>query len=609
MLDKLQKLVAQLPYVPRAWRLIWTVARGWTMAWLVLLVLQGLLPLALVYVARDLVDELSQGVQSNFATWDFTKTIWLVVLLAAVTLIGEGLNSFSKWIRAAQAERVQDHISELIQTKATTLDMSFFDHADYYDRLYRAQTDALSRPVALLENAGNLLQSGLTFVAMAGVLFTFGWWVPLTLLVGVIPVLLVVLRATLKEHAWRQKNTLAQRSINYYGWMLTERESAAEIRLFGLGAHFRKIYQTIRERLRNEHHALLREQAFAELFASSFAWLAMGAVLAWMVWRAGTGKITLGSLALFYQAFNQGQRLMHTLLGSVAQIYSNVLFLENLFEFLDLEPQQTRVENPLPVPTNLQSGIIFQDITFHYPDSKRTALDQFNLHIPAGQIVAIVGENGAGKSTLIKLLCRFYDPDEGVVTLDGTSLRNFAPEDLQRRITVLFQQPVHYYTSVEENVKLGDIVTTSSRKDVLAAAVAAGADSVIERLPDGYDTMLGKWFGGAELSGGEWQRIALARAFLRKAPLIILDEPTSAMDSWAEADWMSRFRSLVEGRTALIITHRFTTAMQADVIHVMDEGKVIESGTHVELMEQNGKYAQSWRQQTQATNSGDESKK
>ncbi len=607
MLDKLQKLVAQLPYIPRAWRLIWTVAHGWTMAWLFLLLLQGLLPLALVYVTRDLVDQLSRGVQS--ATWDFAETIWLVVLLAVATLVGEGLNSFSKWIRSVQAELVQDHLSELIHAKATTLDMAFFDHADYYDRLYRAQNDALSRPVALLENAGNLLQSGLTFVAMAGVLFTFGWWVPLTLLVGVIPVLLVVLCATLKQHAWRQKNTLAQRSINYYGWILTERESAAEIRLFGLGAHFRNAYQTIRERLRNEHHTLLRQQAFAEFFASSFAWLAMGAVLTWMVWRAGTGKITLGRLALFYQAFSQGQRLMHTLLGSLAQIYSNVLFLENLFEFLDLKPQQTRVENLVPVPVSLQRGIIFQDVTFHYPDSKRAALDQFNLQIPAGQLVAIVGENGAGKSTLLKLLCRFYDPDTGAILLDGISLLNFMPEDLQRRITVLFQQPVHYYTSVEENIKLGDVVASSSREEVQAAAVAAGADTVIERLPEGYDTMLGKWFGGAELSGGEWQRIALARAFLRQAPLIILDEPTSAMDSWAEADWMSRFWSLVEGRTSLIITHRFTTAMQADVIHVMADGKIVESGTHAELMQQNGKYAQSWKQQTQAAMTGNESKK
>ncbi len=596
-MTKLQRFLAQLPYIPRAWWLIWAAAQRWTIAWVLLLFVQGLLPLVIVYITRDLVDQLSGSVQSKFAAWNSTRTIWLVVLLAVVTLIGEGLNSFSKWIRAAQAERVQDYISELIHAKATTLDMAFFDHADYYDRLYRAQNDALSRPVALLENAGNLLQSGLTFLAMAAVLFTFGWWVPLTLLVGVIPVLLVVVRATLAEHAWRQKNTLAQRSVNYYGWMLTERESAAEIRLFGLGQHFRQAYQTIRERLRGEHNALLRRQAFAEFFASSFAWLAMGAVLAWMVWRAGTGKISLGGLALFYQAFSQGQRLMHTLLGSVAQIYSNILFLENLFEFLDLAPQQKRAENPVRVPANLQRGIEFQQVTFHYPDSERTALNKFDLKIPARQIVAIVGENGAGKSTLIKLLCRFYDPGEGRVTFDGTNLCEFLPEDLQRRITVLFQQPVHYYTSVRDNIGLGDIAANPTAEEIEKAAAAAGADTVIARLPQGYDNILGKWFGGAELSGGEWQRIALARAFLRQAPLIILDEPTSAMDSWAEADWMSRFRSLVEGRTALIITHRFTTAMQADVIHVMAEGKIVESGTHQELMQQQGRYAQSWQQQ------------
>jgi ATP-binding cassette subfamily B protein len=254
----------------------------------------------------------------------------------------------------------------------------------------------------------------------------------------------------------------------------------------------------------------------------------------------------------------------------------------------------------------LHSGICLEDVTFRYPDSERIALASFNLAIPARQVVAIVGENGAGKSTLLKLLCRFYDPEAGTITWDGTDLRAFAQADLRRRITVLFQQPAPYHETVTDNIAFGDLAARPSQEQIVRAAQAAAADVFIERLPDGYDTVLGKWFGYTELSVGEWQRLALARAFVRQADLVILDEPTSAMDSWAEAAWMARFRELVAGRTALIITHRFTTAMQADVIHVMDAGRVVETGTHAELVALGGRYAASWRAQMREAGQGDE---
>jgi ATP-binding cassette, subfamily B, bacterial len=594
---KLQRLKQQLPYVPQAWQLIWTAARRWTIAWVCILFVQGFLPVASVYLMRDVVDQLSHSIKGN-AGLDVRKTLGLVVALAVVFLLGEMLNSLAKWVRSAQAERVQDHISGLIHAKAVGLDLAFFDLPDYYDRLYRAQNDALNRPVALLENVGDLLQSGLTFIAMAGVLLAFGWWVPVILVAGVLPALIVVVHSTLREHEWRQRNTAAHRSARYYDWLLIDQEAAAELRLFSLGDHFRQVYQTIRARLRDEHFTILRKQAMSELVASGLALTITGGVMGWMVLQAGAGLLSLGNLALFYQAFSQGQRLMHTLLGSVAQIYSNILFLENLFEFLQLKAKLITPDAPVPMPENLQKGVTFQQVAFKYPGSERLALSNFNLTIPAGQVAAIVGENGAGKSTLIKLLCRFYDPEDGVVMVDDIDLRMMTPEKLREQITVLFQQPVNYYGTVADNISLGDLASQPTAENIENAAQAAGAASIINRLPEQYETMLGKWFGGSELSGGEWQRIALARAFLRKAPIIILDEPTSAMDSWAEADWMARFRSLVTGRTALIITHRFTTAMQADIIHVMAEGRVVESGTHHELLKCDGRYAQSWRQQT-----------
>jgi ATP-binding cassette subfamily B protein len=497
-----------------------------------------------------------------------------------------------------QAELVQDHIFALIHAKAMELDISFYDSPDYYDRLYRARVDAYDRPIALLENIGALVQNSLTFLSMAAILLRFSWWVPVVLLAGMLPALTVIVNYTIREFSWRHKNTQAFRKVNYYDWILTEREAAMELRLFSLGELFRKGYQDVRKRLREEHASLARSQAFGDLFAGFLALFTMGAMLVWMMWRLFHGEATLGDIAIFYQAFNQGQKIFTTLLGSVGQILKNILFIENLFEFLKLKPKQTGVGSLLQVEKSSAMDIQFQNVDFRYPGSENFALQNFNVSIPAGQVAAIVGENGAGKSTVIKLLCRFYDPDSGQVTIDGVDLLKYAPTELWKSITVMFQENLHYHDTAANNIAFGDLASQPTEEMIIEAAKAAGADKPISQLPEGYQSILGKWFGGAELSGGEWQRIALARAFLRNAPIMILDEPTSAMDSWAEADWMARFRSLAKGRTVLLITHRFTTAMQADVIHVMSSGKIIESGSHSELMTLNGKYAESWLRQT-----------
>ena len=384
--------------------------------------------------------------------------------------------------------------------------------------------------------------------------------------------------------------------------ILTYSAVAAELRLFGLGTNFQLAYQGLRRRLRTEHLKLLKNQSLARLSAGVVTLLIAGAAMAWMVWRTLQGLATLGDLALFYQAFHQGQSLMRTLLGNAGQIYANSLFLGNLFEFLGLEPHMVSPPQPVSAPSAIQEGIRFEQITFRYPGSERVALQDFNLTIPAGQVVAIVGANGAGKSTLVKLLCRFYDPEAGQITLDGIDIRDMSLEELRRLITVLFQWPVPYHATAGQNIALGDVQAAPSAAEIAAAARGAGAHEVIARLPQGYNTLLGKWFAnGTDLSGGEWQRIALARAFLRRAQIVVLDEPTSIMDSWAEAEWLERFRALVHGRTALIITHRFTTAMRADVIHVMQNGRIVESGSHDDLLARGGLYAQSWAAQIWAS--------
>lgn len=587
----------QFPYLPRAFQLVHHAAGGLTIAWLVLLAVQGLLPVASVYLTRTLVNGVAAMIGAG-GEWQAMQLLPAAIAMALVLIGIELCQSIGKWVRTAQSELVQDHVHELIHEQAMRLDLSFYDAPGYYDQLHRARIDALSRPAALIESTGSLLQSFITLAAMGWVLLSFGIWIPLLLAIGTLPALLVVLRHTIRFHRWRQQNTTAIRQTSYYDMMLTQRETAAELRLFGLGPHFRSLFQALRQRLRREQVQLARSEATAQAAAALFGLASMAAALAWMGRLALRGAIGLGDLALFYQAFFQGQRMMRSLLGNAGEIYRNLSFLENLFEFLALEPRIGEPVEPLPHP-GLHRELTLDDVTFAYPGASRLALDGFNLVIPAGQITALVGENGAGKTTLIKLICRFYDPEKGRLLIDGTDIRTLGLAELRQRTTVLFQEPVRYHDTVFNNIAFGDIDSSPAMDRVEAAARASGADAPIRRLPRSYEAVLGKWFGGAELSGGEWQRLALARAFLRRAEFIILDEPTSAMDSWAEADWLLRFRQLVAGRTALIITHRFTTALQADTIHVMDRGRIVESGSHQELLAAQGRYQASWARQMQ----------
>ena len=600
---KLRNALAQLPYLPRALKLVWEVARPWTIAWIVLLILQGVLPASIVYLTKLVVDGVVATVRNGSSWPDVRHVLVLLVILGGILLLMEVVRVGINWVRAVQAELLQDHITSLIHEKSVTADLAFYELSDYYDHLHRARAEAWYRPVALLGNLGALLQNSITLLAMAVILIPLGPWLALALMLSTLPAFYVVVHYALAEYQWRQKATGDERRAWYYDWIMTTAEAAAELRLFGLGNYFQTKYKGLRQRLRGERFQLRRKQSVAELGASVIALLIVGGALGWMVWQALQGFVTLGELALIYAAFNQGQGLMRTLLENAGQLYGNSLFLGNLFEFLSLETRITRRGGtPWPPVLEIKTGINFNGVSFTYPGASGKALDNFTMTIPSGKIVAIVGPNGAGKSTLLKLLCRFYDANEGRIDIDGIDVRDFDTDDLRRLITVLFQQPFHYNTTVRENVLYGDLNVNASDAQVQTALRAAGADEIVSRLPQQDQTLLGRWFaGGTELSVGEWQRIALARAFLRQAPIIVLDEPTSALDPWAEADWLERFRELAQGRTSIIITHRFTTAMHADVIHVMNHGQIVESGNHHVLSNQSGLYAESWsRQMTSA---------
>jgi ATP-binding cassette subfamily B protein len=587
-----------LSHLGQTIKLVWVASRFWMAAWMALILLQGVLPAATVYLTRLVVDSLVTVVGVGIS-WDAIQTLLVPAsLMAGVLVLTEFLRGASDWIRTAQSELVQDHVSALIHHQSIAIDFSCYESSDYNDQLNRAREGASGRSLALLENTGSLLQNSITLFAMAAILLPYGLWLPIVLLASALPAFYVVMRLNRMQYQWSQRTTTDRRRLQYYDVLLTHSGVAAELRLFNFGPYFQASYQKLRQRLRREQLRLIQAQSLGRLGAGMLALLTSGAALAWMGQQVLLGKITLGDLALFYQAFNRGQGIVKALLNSVGQIYRNGLFVGNLFEFLQIKPQVVDPPQPQSVPAKLKQSIGFRHITFRYPGSETAVLEDFNLTIPAGKIVAIVGDNGAGKSTLIKLLCRFYDPEAGGIELDGIDIRNFTIEDLRRQFTVLFQFPITYQLTVAQNIGLGDLEADPNPTAIEVAAKGAGIHDKIMSLSQGYNSLLGKWFpGGTDLSGGEWQRLALARAFLRQAQLIILDEPTSAMDPWAEFDWLERFRAMANGRTAIVITHRFTLAMRADMIHVMRAGKIVESGSHDELLAEDGLYAQSWRSQ------------
>jgi ATP-binding cassette subfamily B protein len=443
-------------------------------------------------------------------------------------------------------------------------------------------------------------QNTINLLAIAGLLFSLHWGIALLLFAVTIPGAYVQMRFSGRNYRWMRSRTPTERQVNYFNWMLSNDQTAKEIRLFNLGPLFIKRFVELREQLRQERMALTIKSSFAELATRAIATLAVYGSYAYMALRTLQGAITLGSLNMYYQAFQRGQSQLQSLFSSLVSLYEHNLYLSDLEEFLKLKRRVGEPEEPRPVPHPMETGIVFDHVRFQYPTGGDPVLEDVSLTIRPGEMVALVGENGSGKSTLIKLLCRLYDPTEGHITIDGIDLRDFNTLDLRREISVIFQDYVKYQLTARENIQFGNVEAQADEERLLDASRHAGADPVITGLKRGYDTVLGKWFeGGEELSIGQWQKIALARAFLRDSQLIVLDEPTSAMDAKAEYDLFRGFRQLAAGRAAVLISHRFSTVRMADCIYVLEGGKIIERGTHDALMALNGTYARLFEMQAQ----------
>lgn len=593
-----QKILRTIRLGP-AVRLVWECAPGWTMGSLALQVVQGVLPLVALYLMKLMLDAVAASLSAPDRA-AFERVAAVIAAMGAVALFDALVRYAARLVGEAQSAVVTDHMYDVIHTKSVEVDLEYYESAQYFDTLHRAQREAPFRPTSIVNGLTQLGQSSISLLGIVGLLFSFHWAIAAVLFVAIAPDFFVRLRYSGQLYRWQQKRTSSERKTGYFNWILTGDRHAKEIRLFDLGRLFIDRARELRGQIRRERLEITARRSLAELTAQAIATIAIYGSYAFIAYRTVQGAITLGDLVMYYQAFQRGQGFLQAMLSSLAGLYEDNLFLSYLYEFLELKPKVAEPGEPSPVPHPMKGGIVLDHLSFRYPGSARNVLDDVSLTISPGEVVALVGENGSGKTTLIKLLCRLYDPLAGTITLDGTDLRRFETAALRREFGVIFQDYAQYYLTARENIWFGNVSLPPDGEMIAAAAQRSGADEVIARLPRSYETILGKWFeDGEELSIGEWQKVALARAFLRDAQIIVLDEPTSAMDARAEYAVFQKFRQLAQGRTAIIISHRFSTVRMADRIYVLEGGRIAESGSHEELVSRGGIYAHLFEAQAQ----------
>lgn len=590
--ESTKKRIKGTLHIRRALSLVWHSAPGWTVAAAVLIILQGIMSLASLYLMKLIVDSVTYGLVATDKGEAFGRIIILIALVSFAALLTTLSRSASNIVDGAQAAKVSDHINNILHAKSIKVDLEYYENPKYYDTFHRVQNDAVFRPTRIVNGLIQVCQNSVSLIAIAGLLVSFSWIFALVLVIAAVPGGAVRLRYADEIYRWQRACTTKERQAWYNHWLLTIDGHAKEIRLFELGPIFMERYRNLRKELWSERLSITSKRAATDFAAQALAVVAIFGSFVFIAQKALKGDITIGDLVMYFGAFQQGQSTLNGLLTGLAGLYENNLFLTTLYEFLDLEPIVLEPSDPHPVPRPMNEGISFERVDFRYSGSDTKVLNNINLHIDAGQVVALVGENGSGKTTFIKLLCRLYDPTEGRITIDGIDLHEFSVSDLRRDISVIFQDYAHYNLTARENIWLGCVDLPIDAEEVQRAAERSGADRVVNRLERGYKTVLGKWFeNGTELSIGEWQKFALARAFLRDSQVIILDEPTSSLDPKAEAEVFEKFRQLVAGKTAIIIGHRLATVTMVDCIYFFKDGRILEEGTHMELMNRNGEYA------------------
>jgi ATP-binding cassette subfamily B protein len=588
--NRWRERVAALRQVPAVLKFVWESGRAVVVLGIAARVVAALLPPALFWVSKLIIDNIFRILTTHQAVG--TRLWWLVAVEFGLAIVAGFVGRMIDYLDALLAGKYTHHVSIRVMEHAAGLDLLAYEDPVFYDRLERARVQATDR-LYMIQAIGRLIQQAITTITLSISIMVFSPWLLLLLVVGVIPAFIGETHFAFLGYAKNFRQTPVRRQLDYLRTLGGSKEAAKELKLFGLRKFLTDRFRGLSYQVYEEDVDLAKKKAVAGSFLSAIGTAGYYTAYVFAVWKTVTGVFTFGTLTLLANAIREASSNLQQTFSTLSTIADQALFLTDLIAFFEMRPKVTSKPNALPAPRPIVRGFEFRNVSFRYPGSSRAVLQDFNFHLHPGERVALIGENGEGKTTIVKLLTRLYDPAEGQILLDGVDLREYDLEDLYREIGVIFQDFMRYEMTARENIAVGLIDEAGDLPRLQASARKSLADAVVQKLPLGYEQMLGRRFdGGVDLSGGEWQKLALARAYLRDAQVLVLDEPTSALDARSEYEVFQRFAELTTGKMALFISHRFSTVRMADRIVVLEKGRIAEQGNHDALIARGGRYAE-----------------